>query len=59
MNNNLFKKFIVQTSNFFLKRKENIKAEKVIFVDAMPLGGTGKILKKDLRDQYNAVLLEA
>ena len=33
--------------------------DKVIFVDAMPLGGTGKILKKDLRDQYNAVLLEA
>lgn len=33
--------------------------DKVIFVDMMPLGGTGKILKKDLRDQYNAVLLEA
>ena len=33
--------------------------DKVIFVTAMPLGGTGKILKKDLRDQYNAVLLEA
>ena len=33
--------------------------DKVIFVDAMPLGGTAKILKKDLRDQYNAVLLEA
>jgi len=34
MNNNLFKEFIVKTSNFFLKRKENIKAEKIIFVDA-------------------------
>ena len=32
--------------------------DKVIFVDAIPVGGTGKILKKDLRDLYGSVLLE-
>ena len=33
--------------------------DKVIFVDAIPVGGTGKILKKDLREMYGSVLLEA
>ncbi|QOW47039.1 MULTISPECIES: long-chain fatty acid--CoA ligase [Acinetobacter] len=32
--------------------------DKVIFVDAIPVGGTGKILKKDLREMYGSVLLE-
>ena len=32
--------------------------DKVIFVDSIPLTGTGKMLKKDLRDQYGSVLLE-
>ncbi|MDM1246579.1 long-chain-fatty-acid--CoA ligase [Acinetobacter sp. R933-2] len=32
--------------------------DKVIFVDAIPIGGTGKILKKDLREMYGSVLLE-
>lgn len=31
--------------------------DRVIFVDSMPVGGTGKILKKDLREIYAAVLL--
>ena len=30
--------------------------DKVVFVDAIPVGGTGKILKKDLREQYGAIL---
>lgn len=29
----------------------------VVFVDAIPLSGTGKIMKKDLRDQFGEVLL--
>ena len=29
----------------------------VVFVDQLPLGATGKILKKDLRDQYRDVLI--
>ncbi len=33
--------------------------DKVIFVDAIPLSGTGKMLKKDLREQYGSVLLES
>lgn len=33
--------------------------DKVIFVDAIPLTGTGKMLKKDLREQYGSVLLES
>ena len=33
--------------------------DKVIFVDSIPVGGTGKILKKDLRELYGSVLLEA
>ena len=33
--------------------------DKVIFVDAIPLSGTGKMLKKDLREQFGAVLLES
>lgn len=33
--------------------------DKVIFVDAIPLSGTGKMLKKDLREQFGHVLLEA
>ncbi|MGE8683273.1 MAG: long-chain-fatty-acid--CoA ligase [Acinetobacter sp.] len=32
--------------------------DKVIFVDAIPLSGTGKMLKKDLREQFGSVLLE-
>lgn len=31
--------------------------DKVIFVDALPLGGTGKVLKNKLREQYGDVLL--
>ncbi|WOE30491.1 MULTISPECIES: long-chain fatty acid--CoA ligase [unclassified Acinetobacter] len=31
--------------------------DKVIFVETIPLGGTGKILKKDLRETYGSVLL--
>ncbi|TCM69070.1 methylmercaptopropionate CoA ligase [Acinetobacter calcoaceticus] len=31
--------------------------DRVIFVDSMPVGGTGKILKKDLRERYGSVLL--
>lgn len=31
--------------------------DKVIFVDSIPLGGTGKVLKKDLREVYGSVLL--
>lgn len=31
--------------------------DKVIFVDSIPVGGTGKILKKDLRERYGSVLL--
>ena len=31
--------------------------DKVIFVDAIPLSGTGKMLKKDLREQFGKVLL--
>lgn len=31
----------------------------VVFVDVMPIGGTGKILKKDLREQYGNILLDA
>ncbi len=31
--------------------------DKVIFVDTIPVGGTGKILKKDLRETYGSVLL--
>lgn len=30
--------------------------DKVIFVDTLPLGGTGKVLKNKLRDQYGDVL---
>jgi fatty-acyl-CoA synthase len=31
--------------------------DKVLFVDALPIGGTGKILKNVLREQYSGVLL--
>jgi len=31
--------------------------DKVIFVDSLPLGGTGKVLKNKLREQYGEVLL--
>ncbi|SPL72434.1 long-chain-fatty-acid--CoA ligase [Acinetobacter stercoris] len=31
--------------------------DKVVFVDAIPLTGTGKMLKRDLREQYGHVLL--
>ena len=31
--------------------------DKVIFVDTIPVGGTGKILKKDLREVYGSALL--
>ncbi|RKG34655.1 long-chain fatty acid--CoA ligase [Acinetobacter tianfuensis] len=30
--------------------------DRVVFVDTMPIGGTGKILKKDLREQFGSVL---
>ena len=33
--------------------------DKVIFVDDLPLGGTGKVLKNKLRDQFGDVLLDA
>lgn len=32
--------------------------DKVIFVDHIPLNGTGKMLKKELREQYEMVLME-
>lgn len=32
--------------------------DKVIFVSELPLGGTGKVLKNKLRDQFGKVLLE-
>lgn len=32
--------------------------DKVVFVDAIPLSGTGKMLKKDLRELYGSILLE-
>ena len=32
--------------------------DKVIFVDSLPLGGTGKVLKNKLREDYGNVLLE-
>lgn len=31
--------------------------DKVIFVDAIPLSGTGKMLKRKLREEFNSVLL--
>ena len=31
--------------------------DKVIFVESIPLSGTGKMLKKDLREQFGKVLL--
>ena len=31
---------------------------RVIFVDSIPLSGTGKMLKKDLRELYGSILLE-
>ena len=33
--------------------------DKVIFVDAIPVGGTGKKKKKDLREAYGSILLAA
>lgn len=33
--------------------------DKVVFVDVIPVGGTGKILKKDLREAYGSILLAA
>lgn len=32
--------------------------DKVIFVDSIPLSGTGKMLKKDLRESYGSILTE-
>ncbi len=32
--------------------------DKVIFVDSIPLNGTGKMLKKELREQYGQVLMQ-
>jgi len=32
--------------------------DKVIFADALPIGGTGKILKNKLRENYEDVLVE-
>ena len=31
--------------------------DKVIFVDAIPLSGTGKMLKRKLREEFGSVLL--
>ncbi len=31
--------------------------DKVIFVDALPLGATGKVMKNRLREQYGDILL--
>lgn len=31
--------------------------DKVVFVDSIPVGGTGKVLKKDLREIYGSILL--
>ena len=33
--------------------------DKVIFVDALPIGGTGKVLKNKLREQFGEVLINA
>lgn len=33
--------------------------DKVIFVDQLPIGATGKILKKELRSEYENVLMES
>jgi fatty-acyl-CoA synthase len=33
--------------------------DKVIFTDALPIGGTGKVLKNKLREQYGDVLISA
>jgi fatty-acyl-CoA synthase len=33
--------------------------DRVIFVDELPLGGTGKVLKNKLRDKFGDVLLDA
>jgi fatty-acyl-CoA synthase len=32
--------------------------DRVVFVDSLPLGGTGKVLKNKLRDTYGDILLE-
>ena len=32
--------------------------DRIVFVDAIPLSGTGKMLKKDLRELYGTILLE-
>ena len=32
--------------------------DSVVFVDSIPLSGTGKMLKKDLRELYGAILME-
>ncbi|PJI36048.1 long-chain-fatty-acid--CoA ligase [Acinetobacter pseudolwoffii] len=32
--------------------------DRVVFVDSIPLSGTGKMLKKDLRELYGAILME-
>jgi len=32
--------------------------DQVVFVDTIPVGGTGKILKKELREIYGSILLE-
>ena len=31
--------------------------DRVVFVDSIPVGGTGKVLKKDLRATYGSILL--
>jgi fatty-acyl-CoA synthase len=31
--------------------------DRVVFVDSIPVGGTGKVLKKDLRASYGSILL--
>ena len=33
--------------------------DRVIFVDAIPINGTGKMVKSELRDQFGDVLLTA
>jgi fatty-acyl-CoA synthase len=32
--------------------------DRVVFVDVIPISGTGKMVKKDLREQYGRILLE-
>jgi acyl-CoA synthetase (AMP-forming)/AMP-acid ligase II len=33
--------------------------DRAIIVDALPLGATGKVLKRKLREQYGEILIES